>query len=99
MIHTQGESNALKNTINVREDLVVPEPQYSVALSVEEVSPHGVRTPLKNVLAAVKLDDELGFGAAEIRDEGANGMLSPKLELRQPPVTQSPPQFPLCIRL
>jgi hypothetical protein len=99
MMHTQSESNALKNAISVREDLVVPEPQHSVALSFEEVGPHGVRTPLKRVLAAVKLDDELGFGAAEIRDEGADGMLSPELELRQPPVPQSPPQFPLCIRL
>jgi hypothetical protein len=51
------------------------------------------------VLAAVELDDEFGFSAAEVCDERTNRMLSSELELRQPPVTQAPPQFPLCIRL
>jgi len=33
VILTQSESNALNNPISVREDLVVPESQLSVALS------------------------------------------------------------------
>ena len=99
MILTQSESNALNNPISVREDLLVPESQHSVALSFEQLGPRGIRILLKRVLATVKLDDELGFGAAEIRDEGADGMLSPELELGRPPVTESPPQLPLGICL
>jgi hypothetical protein len=54
---------------------------------------------MKRVLAAVKLDDESGFDATEIRDEGADRVLSAELELRQPPVTQAPPELSLRISL
>jgi hypothetical protein len=66
-------------------------------LSFKERGPHAVSLPLERMLTTIKLHDNLRFEAAEIRDEGADRMLSPELELRQPPVPQPPPEPSFCV--
>jgi len=51
------------------------------------------------VVATVQLDDQLGFSAAEVRDEGTDRMLATELEPAQLPIAQSKPQLPFCVRL
>jgi hypothetical protein len=49
------------------------------------------------VLAAIRLDDQMMFGASEVDDKSGDRMLTTKLVSRQPPIAQREPQAPLGI--
>jgi hypothetical protein len=51
------------------------------------------------VLTTIELDHQLGFRAAEVRNERSDGMLAPESRTAQPSIAKPRPQFPLRIRL
>jgi hypothetical protein len=69
----------------------------AVAAVGEPAGAGGVRVLALDVLSTVELDDELGFGACEVGDEWADGMLAPKPASVDLPASQPTPQPTLCI--
>jgi hypothetical protein len=49
------------------------------------------------VLSAIHFNDKSRFEANEVRNERPNRNLASKLEIREPPIAQRIPQFPLRV--
>jgi hypothetical protein len=71
----------LDDIIRPCEDVVVPEPQDIVTVSVQELRATGiVRQPLRFiVLTAIDLDNELSFQAGKVDDVRSDTMLAAKV--------------------
>ena len=78
-------SNHSANTLRVRQNVVVPEAQYAIALSRQEGRPADFFCRPMVMLATIDLDGQLGFVADEIDDEPSDRHLtehSPQLRFR-----------------
>lgn len=60
--------NQFQNSIDVCENLIVPETQYTVAFPLNESRPHRVTPPLFRVLPAINFNNELETMTGEIDD-------------------------------
>ena len=96
MVRAEPGSDSLENRVSVMQSLVVPEAKHTIALTLEIGRSLSVGSPLQRVMTAFKLDDQLGFRAAEVRDEGTDGMLATELQPAQLPIAQLKPQLSLC---
>ena len=88
MVHAQRKSDSLENAVGVTQRLIVPKAKHAIALSFEICGAGLVGSPFQSVMAPVQLDDQLGFSAAEVRDEGADGVLAAELEAGQLPIAE-----------
>jgi hypothetical protein len=66
----------MKNAFDVRQDLIVPKADDDVPLGLEVLRACLIFSQSQRVLATVELDNQLGFRATEVCDEGADGMLA-----------------------
>jgi hypothetical protein len=71
--------NALHHSLNVGEHLVVSESQYPEPLRMQKLSALPVKLDSLRVLPAIELDHQTMLHAAEVDDEGADGLLAPEL--------------------
>ena len=69
--------NRLDDPVGVRQNLIVPEPQYAPTLLLKPNSAPPVVVAVR-VLTAICLDDETMSGAGEIDDKASNRILPPK---------------------
>jgi hypothetical protein len=89
----------VKYAFRIRQDVVVPEPEDDVPLGLEVLRAYPIVTQSQRVLATVELDNQLGFRATEVCDEGADGMLAAESRADESAIPKSRPQLPLRIRL
>ena len=75
--------------------VVVPAPLRPVPAGFQEEHERVVATPLRQMLAAIQLHDEMSFRAGEIGEVGPYPVLPPELPPQQAPVAQVSPQHPL----
>ena len=66
----------LHDRVDLGEHVMVPEAQDAVPRFLEPSSARSILVLGLDVLTAVELDDEVGLGACEVRDEWADGMLA-----------------------
>ena len=71
--------NILCDNRSSLQHVVVPVPDYSKALSLQDGIPHWISLR-RSVLAAVDLDDEAPFETNEVKDEILKGHLTTKFE-------------------
>ena len=79
----------------VPQHVIVPEPQHPEPAGFQEARACVVATPLRQMLAAIQLHDEMSFRAGEIGEVGPYPVLPPELPPQQAPVAQVLPQHPL----
>ncbi len=70
--------DGLHDSVSVPKDVVVPEPNDSIALVLEPSGAPCVACDLSCVLSAINFDDEPAFETYEIDDEPSNGCLAAK---------------------
>lgn len=63
------------NAFNIIHHIIIPKADYFVALRFQVSCSLRIIFCLPQVLTTVQFDDEFGFGATEVRDVVANGML------------------------
>jgi hypothetical protein len=61
---------------------IVWEAQHAISRLYEQSCPFGIVLALAGVNIAIKLDDETAIGTAKVRDEWADGVLTPELQPR-----------------
>ena len=83
-----GRQNALK----IFEDFVIPETQNRVAQGAQIGVARLITFEGASVLAAVEFDDEPEFGADEVHDVGADGLLTAELVAIHLAVAQLAPE-------
>jgi hypothetical protein len=91
--------DSVQDTVAVCEHLVIPEPQDAEAKIRQVSRPAPVSFFLRDVLAAIQLDDQLVVRAAEVSDVGTDHMLPAKLGPVKLARAQPPPELSLGIRL
>ena len=88
----------LQHPSDIFDYLVIPEPQYRKTVLAQALVPAPVALPAQRVLAAVKLDDQLGGKRDEIHDVIFDGLLAAELHPFNLTVPEMPPQQALHIR-
>ena len=78
-LRAQRFLNGLENSLNIPEHVVVPEADYSVALSFEKCCPLCILSAF-GVLSAIQFNNQLPLVAHEVAYEWADGHLARKLE-------------------
>ena len=84
--------DALHNGVDFRSDLMVPEPQHVVPCIAQKLSSTFVESQFVCVLRTIDLDNKLRLRAKEIREEWADGMLTPELESIELAAAQARPE-------
>src|SRR5205823_3698454 len=84
------------NAVRVRQNVVVPKPQYAPAFLFEVGSTPAVGLAIR-MLAAISLDDQTMLGASEIDDESADRILPAEPIPLQTAVAQRRPEPPLGV--
>ena len=88
----QSIGYALHNSIDLRADFIVPEPQHLVSRIAQKLGSTFVAGQFVRVLGTIDLDNQLRLWAKEIGEEWANGMLTPELESIELAAPQALPQ-------
>jgi hypothetical protein len=86
----------LEHAVEVADDVVVPEAEYSVIQGGQGCSAFLIDALV--VLTAVDLDDKIRVSTQKIDDVGSYRDLTPELEPVQPAITDRKPDCPFCIR-
>jgi hypothetical protein len=94
---TQLNANPLQNTVDIVQNLVVPESQDTITLGCQSGTALLIVDLLLCMLSAIGLNDEPGMETDEIHDVGTNHLLAPKLESGQPACPEVSPQHALCV--
>jgi hypothetical protein len=94
---TELHEKLLDDTLDIFDNIIVPEAQHAKLLRLQPLGTLAVVFHAFRVLAAVKLDDEPGRQAGEVRDIATNRNLAPKPETFELLGTQIAPQAPLGI--
>jgi len=92
-----GRRDLLHYRLNVLEHVVVPESQDAESAFVQKRAALLVLLLTVRVLAAIQLDYELGFDAAEVHDVRSDGFLPPKLRVRYLPRPEVIPESVLDV--
>ncbi|MFZ1887571.1 MAG: hypothetical protein WAU33_06040, partial [Candidatus Binataceae bacterium] len=87
----QHRQNLFDYGIHLLQDHIVPEPDYAIALRLDELLPLIIVHSIVHMLAAIELDYQLSFDAAEVCDVGTNRELAAKFQISEATSTQ---QFP-----
>jgi hypothetical protein len=88
--------NHLQNALGVREHIMVPEADYSVAVPLQPSSPGSVG--VFRMLTPVDLYNEAALPTAEVDDIGAKRPLAFELVTVEPPVPEFAPEALLGVR-
>jgi hypothetical protein len=88
----------VKNAFHIRQDVIVPKADDDVALGLEVLRAYLIFSQPQRVLATVELDNQLGFRAAKICDEGSDRVLAAESRAAESAIPKSRPQPPLRIR-
>jgi hypothetical protein len=92
-IRPQHPSYLLDDTFRIRQHLSIPESQHSEPEGLESPSSQiVVRLSFFNMLTAVEFDDQPGFNATEIDDEGIDRNLPAELPSIEVSVSQNRPE-------
>lgn len=83
------------NTVEILEDVVVPETDRSESLAFEVGRPASIL--LRRVLAAVDFDDELPVRAQKIHDVAVDLNLPAELEATELTTSKDTPELPFCV--
>jgi hypothetical protein len=86
-------ANCGQNRREVVADGLIGEAQYSIPSSGQERFSLSIILSLCGVDSTVKLDAQTARGAAEVEDEGANGMLAAKLQAFEAAIAESLPEY------
>ncbi len=94
----QAPADSLFHRLQLRQDLMIPEPNYSVPYALKPSGPFGVLLHMHSMLSSVHFDDHLSLQAHKVHNIRSDRMLSAELipvDLAQP---QLPPQgaFGIC---
>jgi hypothetical protein len=84
MLVERGQ-NRLKNTVEVFQNVVVPEAQYEIAKGLEHLRAFGI-SGAGRMLATVEFDDHARVGAEKIRNVAIDGRLPLELPTIKPTV-------------
>jgi hypothetical protein len=74
----QRPQDGSADCFDVVHHIVIPKSQNSVALCAQEARPMFIVPFASEVLAAIQLNNKLGFRSAEVSDIRAYGMLAPE---------------------
>ena len=86
-------TDLVEDAVRMVQDLVVREAKDDKASSHQPSVAAAVAQRLGEVRSAIRFDDEAGFLAEEVDDEGADGMLSSELGLHKLPAAQHAPKL------
>jgi uncharacterized lipoprotein YbaY len=86
-----------EHTIQVIQDLVIPETQHPVTLRFQYSCAFEIVGLPIEVLAAIHLDDQFLYRSTEIHDVAADGVLPAKVDVVHLVPAQHPPEPGLCI--
>ena len=93
-----GFEDALCNSLGIRQDVIVPEPQDAIALSFQPAATLFVVRDLLRMLPAIHFDDQPMFETDKIHDERADRLLASKLRGSDLTALELLPQPPFCVR-
>jgi hypothetical protein len=95
-----GGRNLLQDRLQIAQNLLIGESEDHVILASKVSVADLIDGALLLVLVdlSINLDDDSSIAAAEVRDEGADGVLAKELQPVELPATQPPPQESLCWR-
>jgi len=96
-ISIQFLQNGRQDSIRHRQNIVVPETQDPVSLTVQPFTPDLVILGLINMLSAIHFDDQFLFGTDKINNRFSDRLLPSKLAGVNLPHAQPVPQEPLGI--
>jgi len=71
--------NPFPDALNVRQDFVIPQPQYSIASRFEKTRAPLIRFRALGMLSPIQFNHQPPLRTAEIDDEGTDIMLTAKL--------------------
>jgi hypothetical protein len=91
--------NPLQDRLDILHHLVVSEAQHSIALLYQKSSPSSVRFRLRVMLTTIQFHDQTALWAAEVSNEGTDGMLSTEFCVTQSSVSKLRPQAALGFSL
>ncbi|HEX9078680.1 MAG TPA: hypothetical protein VF795_03760 [Desulfuromonadaceae bacterium] len=95
---TAMPANNLQNSLNILDDVVIPESQYGKPVGLQTgVSLHVVAVP-RGVLATIKLNDEFLFKGHKVGNVPFNRLLSAEFDTFNLAVPQTSPEQTLHIR-
>ncbi len=89
----------VQDYLGVDQYVMVPEPQDRVSFPNQKLRPPSICFNLRDMLAPVDFHHEFALRTAEVNDEVADHILTPKLGSANLPCPQPPPQCPLCVGL
>ena len=81
----------LQNTLDIAEDIVVPNPNCPVSELAHRRIACGV-CGIVGMLAAIDLHHEMSLAAREVREIGSNRLLTHEFATRELPIAKMPPQ-------
>jgi len=81
----------LKNTVDVSQNVMIPEPDDMIAGVFQDFGPHRIRGGSLRVLPPVDLDDEVQIKRHKIHDVARDRLLPFELDTVEPPATQLAP--------
>jgi hypothetical protein len=76
---TKHLCNLLQDRLNILHHLIVPKAKHSIALVHEECCPSSICFHLRGMLSTIQFYNQSALRAAEVSDEGTDGMLSSEL--------------------
>jgi hypothetical protein len=88
----------IEYAVDIQHDIVVPKPDNFITRSLQTFGSFFVLRCTFRVLAAVQFNDQLGIDATEVSNKSSEHDLPPKLDSVEPAVSQSRPEFALCVR-
>ena len=90
--------NSLCHSFGVGQDIVVPESQDTIALSLQPACALFVVVKLLYVLATIHFNYHAAFETDKVHDEMTNRLLSPKLHALDLPALELLPETVFCVR-
>jgi hypothetical protein len=96
---SRSSDNALKYTVDIGQDIIVPKAQHDVAERSQFGGAPRICIARHRMLSAVHLNDQPRRLTAKIHDIALQRHLTAKLQPIQPSIAQAKPKLPLGIGL
>jgi hypothetical protein len=95
----QCGKDCFEHAIRIGQNIIVPESKHSISLVFEKFCSTRIGLGLLAMLSSIQFNDEHGFRADEIGDEGADGKLPPEFMSAEASIAQVEPQtsFGICL--
>lgn len=91
--------NSIKYSIEIIQNLMIPEPDDAITTLLEPGRPRLIRTALFHVLTTVQFDDQLFVKADEVNDERSDRFLATELMAVDIAAAKLAPEFPFSFCL